>query len=160
MSPAAPPEPVLMHASCVATDERAVLILGPSGSGKSTLALALMGRGAELVADDQVRLTRRDGALLAAPPARLAGLIECRGVGLLRVAHRPAARVVLAVDLGQPAEVARMPQPRNISVTDVCLPLIAGHNRPNLADEVSAILRWGREPPVLDPEDPLDGNTR
>ena len=51
-----------LHASCVASDGRAVLIAGPSGSGKSDLALRLMDRGFTLVSDDRT-IIRKEGAL-------------------------------------------------------------------------------------------------
>jgi len=49
-----------LHASCVAFNGRAVLILGPSGAGKSALALDLMSRGGSLIADDQVIFSSED----------------------------------------------------------------------------------------------------
>jgi hypothetical protein len=86
-----------------------ILILGAPGSGKSDLALRLIdqpGRGtgpetmtARLVADDQVVITRRGARLFAAPPARLAGLIEVRGIGIVAADHAPEAEVTLAVRL-------------------------------------------------------------
>ncbi|MGR3805256.1 HPr kinase/phosphorylase [Marinibacterium profundimaris] len=74
----------ILHASCVAINDRAVLILGPSGSGKSTLALQLMAYGARLVGDDRIRLSVEGGALVAWPGPGLSGLIEARGMGILR----------------------------------------------------------------------------
>ena len=40
------------HCSCVAKDERAILICGPSGSGKSTITNALIKKGFKLMSDD------------------------------------------------------------------------------------------------------------
>lgn len=96
------------HASAVAIDRRAVLIEGPSGSGKSALALELIALGAELVADDQTRIVLREGWPWALAPERLAGVIEARGVGLIRTAFCPAAPVALVVDLTA-LETARFP---------------------------------------------------
>ncbi|PIY73077.1 MAG: serine kinase, partial [Rhodobacterales bacterium CG_4_10_14_0_8_um_filter_70_9] len=80
-----------IHASCVAWavagKARGLLILGASGAGKSALALELIALGAALVADDQVALRRVGEAVVAAPPPPLAGLIEARGLGLLRMPH-------------------------------------------------------------------------
>ncbi|HEX3418624.1 MAG TPA: serine/threonine protein kinase, partial [Stellaceae bacterium] len=49
---------MLVHATAIAIDGRAVLLRGPSGAGKSDLALRLIDGGARLVADDQVELRR------------------------------------------------------------------------------------------------------
>ena len=76
---------ILVHATAVAIDGRALLLRGPSGAGKSDLALRLIDAGARLIADDQSVLRREGGRLLAAVPAAIAGLIEVRGVGILRV---------------------------------------------------------------------------
>jgi len=93
-----------IHGSCTALSGAAVVLLGPSGSGKSDLAFRLLDRGFELVADDRVDV--EDG--WASPPAALAGLLELRGLGLIRVPHLPRAEITLAVQLGEPE---RMPAP-------------------------------------------------
>src|ERR1700760_1504181 len=73
-----------MHGSCVSRNEDAVLILGPSASGKSDLVLRLLSRGFDLVADDQVDI---DDGIASCPPA-LAGLLEVRGLGIVRLPCR------------------------------------------------------------------------
>ena len=93
-----------IHASCAARDGAAVLLVGPSGSGKSDLALRLLDRGFVLIADDRVMI---EGGIASAPPA-LAGLLEVRGLGIVRVEHLPAAPVRLVVRLG--AAVDRLPE--------------------------------------------------
>ncbi|MBE9636174.1 HPr kinase/phosphorylase [Salipiger mangrovisoli] len=122
MTPAAP---LILHATAVAVDGRALLIRGASGSGKSGLALEMMARGARLVSDDRVVLTLEDGGLWAAPPAPLAGLIEARGLGLLHAAHLPRAEVVALLDLDTP-ETERLPPRRQIMLHSQNLPLL--HN--------------------------------
>jgi len=78
------PDHTTLHASCVALQDKGLLILGPSGSGKSALALQLMALGAVLVADDYTDLVRCDDRVIARCPAALRGLIEARGIGILR----------------------------------------------------------------------------
>lgn len=85
-----------LHASCCARNGRGVLIVGPPGSGKSSLLLRLLGHGFGLVADDQVVLNGLDAH---APPA-LAGILEVRGAGLMRLAFLRATRLALVVELG------------------------------------------------------------
>jgi serine kinase of HPr protein (carbohydrate metabolism regulator) len=87
-----------------------VLLLGPSGAGKSDLALRLIAAGAVLVADDRTELYVQRRALFARPPARIAGLLEVRGVGILAVPHAPRVRIGLAVDLA--GTVRRLPETR------------------------------------------------
>lgn len=95
--------PLVMQASAVVIDGRALLIEGPPGSGKSSLALALIDRGAGLIGDDAVTLHPAGGALIAAPPPHIAGLLEVRGVGLVSLPVAPAAPVALILALGGPS---------------------------------------------------------
>ncbi len=97
-----------LHATCVAFQGHGVVIAGASGAGKSDLALRLIALGADLVSDDRTRITRVDGALQAHAPAVMAGVIEARGVGLLRAPGVAQARVRLLVDLDR-GECERLP---------------------------------------------------
>ena len=105
-----PPDPVLVHATAIAIDGRAVLLRGPSGAGKSDLALRLIDGGARLVADDQVELRRAGERVVVTAPAAIAGLIEVRGLGILRVEAVAEATLALLVDLVPSAEVDRFPE--------------------------------------------------
>jgi HPr kinase/phosphorylase len=136
-------ESLIVHGAAVAFAGRGVLILGASGAGKSGLALALIGRGATLVADDRVVLTRRGGALIVRAPEALAGLIEARGVGILRVPAVPEVPLALAVDLDH-APAARMPQRRTITYHDIKVELIFGRDIPNLDVVLSIFVQNGR----------------
>jgi HPr kinase/phosphorylase len=117
----------LIHATCVEIDGAAVLLRGPSGSGKSDLALRLIDGGARLVADDQVHLSVLRGELVATAPAALAGRMEVRGLGLVDLAPAqrvPHARVVLAVDLGPTAAVARLPEADGVEHVGILIPRV------------------------------------
>jgi len=103
------PATLLLHATCVAIDGKAVLITGPSGAGKSDLALRLIDRGATLVADDCTLVTPIAGHLFARAPSRIAGRIEVRGVGIVSCAHVDDVPILLVVALGDPVE--RLPEP-------------------------------------------------
>jgi len=104
-----------VHATTVAHRGRALLIRGPAGAGKSALALELLARGAVLVADDRTVLTRGGDTVRAAPPPALAGLIEARGLGLLRVPHAAHMPVAAVVDLGAD-ETERLPPRRTTAL--------------------------------------------
>ena len=116
---------LLVHATAVAIAGRAVLLRGPSGSGKSDLALRLIDAGARLVADDRTELHRRGAQLVSRAPATIAGLIEVRGVGLLRLPALDEAPVAMIVDLVPPDRVERLPDRRTETFLGVAVPLIA-----------------------------------
>ena len=137
------PDAIVVHGAAVALAGRGILILGASGSGKSRLALALIGRGAALVADDRVTLVRRGAALVARAPEPIAGLIEARGFGLLRVPAVPEAPLAVAVDLDR-APAARMPQPVTITYLGHKIELICGHELPNLGLVLTLFVQNGR----------------
>ena len=101
---------LLLHGSAVSLDDQGILLLGKSGRGKSDLALQMIDRGGTLIADDQVRLCRAGDRLIAEAPEVLAGLIEVRGVGILRVPH-VAHALDLVVDLDIDGEEVRLPEP-------------------------------------------------
>ena len=117
--------PILVHATAIAIDGRAVLLRGPSGAGKSDLALRLIDAGARLVADDQVELRRAGGRVLVRAPAALAGLVEVRGVGILRLEPLREAVLAMCVDLVPSAEVERLPEIRCEDVLGLAVPSIA-----------------------------------
>ena len=94
-----------IHGSCASRNGAGVIVTGPAGSGKSDLVLRLLDRGFMLVADDRVDV--EDGA--ASPPPPLAGLLEVRGLGLLRLPWLAPVRLALAVELSGRAE--RLPEP-------------------------------------------------
>lgn len=112
-----------IHASCVAIAGRAVLIAGRSGAGKSDLALRLIDRGATLVSDDYTVLRRSNGGLVAAPPPRIAGTIEARGIGLIERGFVQDVPVALLIDLDAAPE--RLPVPARRDLLGVAIPIVA-----------------------------------
>ena len=64
-----------------------------------------------LVADDQVHLTIREGALWVTSPPTIAGRIEVRGIGLVRVPYVPEAKICLVAELVGSDQIERMPEP-------------------------------------------------
>ncbi len=102
-------EPSLVQASAVAIDGQALLIEGDPGSGKSSLALVLIERGAQLIGDDGVTLTRDGEQIIASPPPNITGKLEIRGVGIvdLPTDSAPLALILtLAGDAPRYREVA------------------------------------------------------
>jgi len=107
------PLPRTLHASAAARDGAGVLLLGGPGAGKSDLVFRLLSQGFTLIADDQVLL---HGTYASAPP-HIAGLLEVRGIGIVRLPHTDAS-IVLAVQLGAGD---RLPEPRRCRDIDVPL---------------------------------------
>lgn len=132
-----------VHASCVAQHGRGVLIMGASGSGKSTLALELISRGAQLVADDQVHITRQGDELIASAPKAIKGKIEARGVGILNADPALPTPIKLVVDLDQ-IEDHRLPQWHTITRRGVTLPLLFNVPHPHFAPAILQYLSHGR----------------
>jgi len=116
---------MLLHASAVARDGGAVLLLGPPGAGKSDFVLRLIHEGWQLVADDQVAVTRQGAEVLAAPPPALHGRLEVRGLGILR--DLPVAAPMplrLVVRLMARAGIERLPAPARQEVAGLPLPVL------------------------------------
>jgi len=98
-----------IHATCVAMDDRAVLLRGQPGAGKSDLALCLIESGGILVSDDQVIVTRKRERLIASPPDKLKGLLEVRGVGICCYPFMARCELFAVVDLEQGCLPERLP---------------------------------------------------
>jgi HPr kinase/phosphorylase len=134
--------PQTRHATCVAWDEEAALIIGPSGCGKSALALQLMAFGCALVADDRVLLRSDGNRLLAECPPAIVGMIEARGVGILNATCQASAFVTLVVDLDQ-QEDSRLPARHHTRVCGCDIPLIKRIEGPHFAAIIVQILKAG-----------------
>lgn len=114
---------VRVHGTTVALGTQGVLLRGPSGSGKSDLALRFLADSGKfpypeearsLVADDQTVLTLLDARIVASVPATIAGLLEVRGVGLVRVPETGSASgspitLRLVIDLVPASAIERLP---------------------------------------------------
>ena len=116
-----------IHAGAALIGEHGVLIRGPSASGKSALILAILAddpAAHRLVSDDRVMLVAAHGRLLAAAPPSIAGLLEIRGLGIVRRPHVSPVRIDLVVDLEPPETAPRLPSEaaRQTEVDGVVLP--------------------------------------
>ena len=115
----------ILHGSCIAFDNQAVLLLGKSGIGKSDLTLRLIDKGAILVSDDQVQLEKNDSTIIATYPPKFKGLIEVRGLGILRVQKNISAPLALVVQLvDNHADIERLPEQAFYELLGVQVPLI------------------------------------
>ena len=98
-----------------------MLLLGPCGCGKSDLLLRLIDRGFLLVGDDRVDV--ENGRASAA--AGLEGLIEVRGLGILRLPWRGSARLRLVCLLA--AGPPRLP---HVAMHELGVPLLVVDPQP------------------------------
>jgi serine kinase of HPr protein (carbohydrate metabolism regulator) len=121
-----------VHATSVALRSKGrwqgVLLRGPSGAGKSDLALRLVQAGGRLVSDDQTHVAVKGRRLIATAPQALAGLIEVRGVGIVKLARGQLAAqalLVLAIDLVPPEKVERLPGHTQETLLGFKMPVLA-----------------------------------
>ena len=149
--------PTLLHGTCLSIGGEGVLILGEPGSGKSALALRLIdepGYGisgallhSELVADDQVIVTRDQDRLLASAPAKLRGKLEIRGLGIVTLATPASVALALAVKLQDHAAIERLPDPASFDILGMALPLVEiDAKQPSAPARLRAALGWLKRP--------------
>ncbi len=136
-----------LHATCVAMNGRALLIRGAAGRGKSALALQLMAFGAELVSDDRVLLRRQNEHLFARAPKAIAGLIEARGIGILKAKCAQETPVRAIVDLDR-VEVDRLPAQVFEVILGISLPVLRRLDAAHFAPALIQYLKCG----ALDPD--------
>ncbi|MBI1216153.1 MAG: aldolase [Alphaproteobacteria bacterium] len=113
-----------------------VFLRGRSGSGKSDLALRLMEAGGGLVCDDQVLFERRANRIFAEPVEVIHGLLEVRGVGLLRVPEVVNGCLRLVIDLVKREDMPRLPDMKTETILGVQVPLFRLH-----AFDISAVVK-------------------
>jgi serine kinase of HPr protein (carbohydrate metabolism regulator) len=114
---------VIVHAGLIARRLggrwRGVLVEGPSGAGKSDLALRALDQGFRLVADDRVLLWTSAGRLFGRAPGPLGGLMEVRGVDVVREPALDFCEVALVAAPGSPE---RLPEPMTVDRLGLRLP--------------------------------------
>lgn len=121
-----------IHATAILIGKTGLLFLGPSGSGKSSLALSCLaaakplGLNARLVADDRVLIAADGDRVFAECPPSIAGLMEIRYTGIVRMPHISRAEMHFAVRPVDPATAERLPpEDEWIDITpSIRLPLI------------------------------------
>lgn len=131
-----------IHGTCVALDQKGVLILGAAGQGKSALALQLMAFGCALVADDRVALIKDGSRVLARCPANISGLIEARGIGILTATRLAQSQIALVVDLDQ-TTTERLPLRQHTRLMECDIALINRIDGPHFVAAILQILKSG-----------------
>ncbi len=131
-----------LRGTCIAVEGSGVLLRGPSGSGKSDLALRLVDAGGRLVADDYTDVSEVGGRLVATAPPKVHGLLEVRGIGIIRLQAKPSARLVACVDLVPIDKIERMPVPEDVRILGVSLPrFVVCAAEPSSVAKVALVVR-------------------
>jgi len=129
---------IVLHASAIAVNGKAVLFCGASGAGKSTIAAALGARGYTLVTDDQAAITLDVGGTpIVHPDGRLLKLWT-KSIAALALEARKgeAMRDRLEKFYVEPdhASTRAMPVGAIYLLAEDRPPRVAGIERPNLVD--------------------------
>jgi serine kinase of HPr protein (carbohydrate metabolism regulator) len=89
---------VIVQGTAIAIDGRGILLTGPPGCGKSDLALRLVGRGAQLIGDDLVRVAIA-GERICVSALRKPSRLHVAHVGVIAVGTLAIAPLALVVAL-------------------------------------------------------------
>ncbi len=138
-------EQMKIHATLVEIKGQGVLICGKSGCGKSDLALRLIMRyGARLVADDVVILERHGNEIIGYAPEKIRGLLEIRGIGVVRRSCLPRETVALVVRLlDDVKQIERMPKDAYENILGLEIAQIDLYAKENSAPE-KVLVKLGR----------------
>lgn len=96
-----------------------------------------------LVSDDKTWLHIRNNGLVATAPETIKGLIEARGVGLLRAGTVESADVTLVIDMDQ-VETARLPVHRKIALLGLSVNLLHKVEHDHFPAAILQYLKAGR----------------
>ncbi len=107
-----------IYATCLELNHKGILLIGPSGSGKSDLALRLIKeKQAKLIADDRTDVELISGEVVATCPQTIQGLLEVRGIGIVKMPHKEQTKISLVIELtNNLEEIERLPQDETITL--------------------------------------------
>jgi hypothetical protein len=144
-------ERIVLHASAVEVNGRAVVFCGASGAGKSTLAAALAHRGHAVVTDDVCGLSLHGDVPTVHPDGRQLKLWT-QAITRLELAERRGARVRRKLEkfFVEPHSVSTDPLPLGALyfLRESRPPHAAGITQPNVVD-ATLLLRRGAYRPLL-----------
>jgi hypothetical protein len=144
-------EQIVLHASAVRVNGKAVLFCGASGAGKSTMAAALAQRGYPLATDDLCAITVIDGMPVVHPDGRQLKL-WAQAIDRLELAESRGDRVRSRLEkfYVEPGESFGGPLPLGAvyALREARPPHTPGIERPNVVD-AALILRRNAYRPLL-----------
>lgn len=144
-------EQIVLHASAVRVNGKAVLFCGASGAGKSTMAAALAQRGYPLVTDDLCAITVTDGIPMVHPDGRQLKL-WAQAIDRLELADSRGERVRSRLEKFYVEPVTAFSEPLPLgavyALREARPPHAPGIERPNVVD-AALILRRNAYRPLL-----------
>ena len=144
---------VVLHASAVRVNGKAVLFCGPSGTGKSTMAAALGTRGFDLVTDDLCAITMASsGVPVVQPDGRLLKLWAHTIEQLDLAEHRrDAVRTKLEKYYVEPSEAFSQPLALGAIyvLREARPPHAPGIERPNVVDATLSLRQNAYRPRLV-----------
>ena len=143
---------IVLHASAVSVNGRAILFCGASGAGKSTLAAALAQRGFPLVTDDVCAITMSDAGVPMVHPDGRQLKLWSQAIDKLDLVERRGDRVRNRLEkfYVEPDQAHSEPLPLGAvyALREARPPHAPGIERPNVVD-AALILRRNAYRPLL-----------
>ena len=146
-------EQIVLHASAVRVNGKAILFCGPSGAGKSTLAAALAQRGYRLITDDFCAVTVTDAGTPVVHPDGRQLKLWAQAIEKLDLKQSRGERVrsrleKFYVDPGE-AHLEALPLGAVYELREARPPLVPGIERPNVADAAALLRRHAYRPGLV-----------
>jgi HPr kinase/phosphorylase len=113
-----------IHASAFVYKGAGCLIMGASGTGKSRLLAEALLHGALLIGDDRISLHAQGDQLIATAALELLGVVELRGLGLIKrpdIAYAHGIDLVVMLD---PTADTRLPEPKTQEYCGIAVPYV------------------------------------
>jgi hypothetical protein len=143
---------IVLHASAVEVNGKAIVFCGASGAGKSTLAAALAYRGYPVVTDDVCGLSLHDEVPTVHPDGRHLKL-WAQAIARLELAERQGARVRRTLEkfFIEPHNVSAEPLPLGAIylLREARPPHAAGITQPNVVDATLLLRRNAYRPRLV-----------
>lgn len=144
---------IVLHASAVRVDGKAILFCGPSGAGKSTMAAALALCGLPLVTDDVCAITVINGIPMAQPDGRQLKLWT-QAIEQLELSSSRGPRVrnrleKFYVEPGAAFSEA-LPLGAIYALREARPPHATGIERPNVVDAALILQRYAYRPLIVE----------